>query len=83
MRRIYPPAAYKHVAKLVQEHIEAGLYGPGEKLPTIIELAELHNVKQNTAYAALKLLQRLGAITARRGVGYFVSTAQHKNATAE
>lgn len=76
MRRVYPPAAYKQVARLVQEHIEMGLYRPGEKLPTIVELAELHDVKQNAAYAALKLLQQQGTVTARRGVGYFASREQ-------
>lgn len=72
MRRVYPPAAYKRVARLVEDHIKAGLYRAGEKLPTIVELAELHDVTPSTSLAALKLLCDEKVIVARRGVGYFV-----------
>lgn len=72
MRRIYPPAAYKRVALLLREHIEAGLYRPGEKLPTITELAELHDIKPGASFEALRLLVAEGIVVPRRGDGYYV-----------
>lgn len=73
MRRIYPPAAYKRVAQVVREHIEASLYAPGEQLPTIAQLAVLHEVTPSVAYAALQLLCDQGLVVARRGNGYYVN----------
>lgn len=58
----------------MREHIEAGLYKPGEKLPTIVELTVLHDIKANAAYAALRLLCQEGYAVARRGSGYYVTT---------
>lgn len=72
MRRVYPPAEYRRVAHLLWEHIEAGLYRPGEKLPTVTELAELHGIKQGAAFASLRLLTDEGLVIARRGCGYYV-----------
>ena len=72
MKRVYPPAEYRRVAHLLWEHIEAGLYRPGEKLPTVVQLAELHGIKEGAAYEALRLLTDEGVVVARRGQGYYV-----------
>lgn len=73
MRRVYPPAAHKRIADLLREHIETGLYVPGEKLPTIDQFASLHSVRPGVAYEALRLLCLEELVVARRGDGYYVS----------
>lgn len=56
-------AAYKRVAEDIRNAIEAGTYPPGADLPSGKEIATAHNITQETALKALRLLAREGHIT--------------------
>lgn len=67
-----PP--YVQVADAVRATIEAGQYGPGDKLPTHAELVSAYGVSVATVKKALSTLQAAGLIVSRRGEGAFVRT---------
>jgi DNA-binding transcriptional regulator YhcF (GntR family) len=53
--------------------IAAGRLGPGERLPSVRELAERVGVNVNTARAAYRKLEEEGLIISRHGAGTFVA----------
>jgi DNA-binding transcriptional regulator YhcF (GntR family) len=53
--------------------IGGGLFPPGEKLPSVRELAELAEVNVNTARSVYRRLEEDGFIVSRHGAGTFVS----------
>ena len=66
---------YLQIAEAVRSAIAAGLYRPGESLPSLRALAlELH-VNPNTVQRAYDELEREGLVYSQRGKGLFV-TAQ-------
>lgn len=64
---------YRRVADELRAKINSGAYGPGDKLPTQIELAEESRVSRPTVVEAINLLRRDGLIVTRRGQGMFVA----------
>ena len=73
MNRAFTPTALVHkaaswqIAKQLRSAIAAGVWRPGERLPTELELADMFNVSRNTAREALKLLTATGLLTSVRG----------------
>jgi DNA-binding GntR family transcriptional regulator len=65
-----PP--YIQVAEAIRAEIEAGEYGPGDKLPIQAELVSAYGVSVATVKKALARLQNSGLIVSRRGEGAFV-----------
>jgi GntR family transcriptional regulator len=64
---------YLQIAEAVRSAIAAGVYRPGESLPSLRALAlELH-VNPNTVQRAYDELEREGLIYSRRGKGLFVA----------
>ncbi|MGW1778666.1 GntR family transcriptional regulator [Streptomyces sp. NPDC002143] len=63
---------YQRIAAELRAAIEAGRYGPGERLPGENELMAAHGVARMTARQALGVLQAEGMVEARKGVGVFV-----------
>lgn len=63
------------IAKQLREAISAGVWAPGERLPTEQELADTFDVSRATAREALKLLSATGLVRSARGGqgGTFVS----------
>ncbi|MFC0446966.1 FadR/GntR family transcriptional regulator [Rhodococcus jostii] len=55
------------IAKQLRSAIADGVWGPGERLPTEMDLAETFDVSRNTAREALKLLSATGLLTSSRG----------------
>lgn len=66
------PAAYQLVIDHITSGIRAGLYKPGDKLPTIANLAKLVGVSQTAVKTALLLLNKEGVVVGRQGKGTFV-----------
>jgi len=65
----------KHLIAL----IGSGVYEPGQKLPSQVELASQLGVSRATLREALHDLEREGVISVRHGVGTFVaSSCQHR-----
>ncbi|GAA5066668.1 phosphonate metabolism transcriptional regulator PhnF [Roseibacterium beibuensis] len=56
----------------LSEEIADGHYGPGDKLPTELQLAERFGVNRHTVRRALANLAEAGIVHARRGAGVFV-----------
>lgn len=63
------------IARQLREAITAGIWVPGERLPTEQELADTFEVSRATAREALKLLSATGLVRSARGAqgGTFVS----------
>jgi GntR family transcriptional regulator len=66
-------AIYLQIADHISERILAGTWKPGERLPSIRELAEASEVNPNTVMRSYNYLQDLGIIYNQRGIGYFVA----------
>ncbi|MCD7445261.1 GntR family transcriptional regulator [Streptomyces lincolnensis] len=63
---------YQRIAAELRAAIEAGEYGPGERLPGENDLMATYEVARMTARQALGVLQAEGVVEARKGAGVFV-----------
>mgnify|MGYP002662755822 CR=1 FL=1 len=75
-RRSAPIA--ERLADLMGQQITDGVYQPGDKLPSLRELAQLHRYAKNTVVSAFDLLVSRGMIEPRRGSGFYVSQQLRK-----
>jgi GntR family transcriptional regulator len=64
---------YLQIVAEVREAIAAGVYKPGEMLPSLRVLAIDLRVNPNTVQRAYDQLEREGAVVVKRGVGLFVA----------
>ncbi|WP_175168544.1 aminotransferase-like domain-containing protein [Achromobacter kerstersii] len=60
------------LAKLIGQQIADGVYRPGDKLPSLRELSQLHRYAKNTVVVAFEMLVARGLVEPRRGSGFFV-----------
>jgi GntR family transcriptional regulator len=72
---------YLQIADAVRTAVAAGLYRPGEALPSLRALAIDVQVNPNTVQRAYDALEREGLVFSRRGRGLFV--AQEGTASAQ
>lgn len=63
---------YETIKTEMQARIVEGRYKPGDKLPTVKELAEEFGVNINTAVKGMHDLKTLGILEAKQGRGYTV-----------
>ncbi|MFH8340420.1 GntR family transcriptional regulator [Streptomyces sp. AM6-12] len=63
---------YQRIAAELRAAVDAGRYGPGDRLPGENDLMAEHGIARMTARQALGLLQAEGIAEARRGAGVFV-----------
>ncbi|WP_062515942.1 GntR family transcriptional regulator [Demequina gelatinilytica] len=61
------------VEEQLLDDIDAGLWGPGDRLPAESELAARFGVNRLTVREAISSLRRVGRVVARQGAGTFVS----------
>lgn len=66
-------AIYPQLVEIIKRRIIAGVYPPGERLPSVRELAEDSGVNPNTMQRALVQLESEGLLNTRRTSGRFVS----------
>jgi DNA-binding transcriptional MocR family regulator len=64
---------YEHLARLLAERIEQGLYQSGERLPSVRSLSSEHGVSISTVQQAYNHLEDRGLIQPRPRSGYFVA----------
>lgn len=64
---------YAQILEIIQLRIIAGVYKPGEKMPSVRELAAEAGVNPNTMQKALSELERSGLVTALRTSGRVVT----------
>jgi len=65
-------ALWQSIADAVSEEIRSGAYGPGERLPTEMQLAERFGVNRHTVRRAIASLQDQGMVRIEQGRGTFV-----------
>ncbi|MDW8848395.1 PLP-dependent aminotransferase family protein [Erwinia sp. MMLR14_017] len=65
---------YQHLADLLAQRIEQGLYLSGERLPSVRTLSNEHGVSISTVQQAYHLLEERRLITPQPRSGYFVTS---------
>jgi GntR family transcriptional regulator len=66
-------AIYLQIADLVCENVLSGAWKPGDRIPSVRELAGEIEVNPNTVVRTYAYLQDQGIIQNQRGLGYFVA----------
>jgi GntR family transcriptional regulator len=64
---------FLQIADNISEKVMEGKYPPGEKIPSVRDLAAEMGVNPNTVMRTYSELQSRGIIDNKRGVGYYVS----------
>lgn len=64
---------YLQIAGVVCEHILAGKWKPGERIPSVRDLAVDMEVNPNTIMRTYEVLQEMEVVTNRRGYGLYVA----------
>jgi len=64
-------AIYLQIADHVSEQILLGRWTPGERIPSVRELASELEVNPNTVMRTYEFLSQQNVITNKRGIGYF------------
>ncbi|MGJ7441927.1 GntR family transcriptional regulator [Aquipuribacter sp. MA13-6] len=78
-----PTPPYEQVRRQVAAHVSAGTLRPGQRLPTVRELAGRLGLSPNTVARAYRELERDGLVTTRRRVGTVVTAAPAGPAPAD
>jgi GntR family transcriptional regulator len=73
MEFAHTQAIYMQIADRLCENILEGAWKPGDRVPSIRELAEQTEVNPNTVMRTFGYLQDHGIIQNQRGIGYFVA----------
>lgn len=68
-----PIPIYHQLRTLIQEQIESGAWGPGDRIPTEQELCQMYDISRSPVRQALKELAYEGVLLRRPGRGTFVS----------
>ena len=66
-------ALYLRLARIFRQHIRAGLWLPGQQIPTLPELCQTFSVSRTPVRQALALLIADGLVSSTSGRGTFVS----------
>lgn len=64
---------FLQIADSISEKVIGGQYPPGEKIPSVRDLASEMGVNPNTVMRTYTELQQRGIIDNRRGIGFYVS----------
>ena len=64
---------YTQLVEQIRLRIAAGAYAPGERLPSVRDLALSAGVNPNTMQRALAELERIGLVFSQRTAGRFVT----------
>lgn len=64
---------YLQVVQQVKHRVATGVLNPGERLPSVRDIAEQLRVNPNTVAKAFTELERQGVVETRRGTGTYVA----------
>lgn len=70
-RNSYEPA-YSQLANIIRRQVSAGLFRPGDRLPSESQLCESYQVSPMTVRRAINLLVEAGVVSTAQGRGTFV-----------
>lgn len=68
-----PVPIFRQIGDHVRRAVAAGVYRPGEMIPSLRAMAMELTVNPNTVQRAYEALEREGLIRGRKGVGMFVT----------
>ena len=68
-----PEPLFEQIGQRVKEAVASGLMAPGDRLPSVRELARDLAINPNTVARAYEALERDGVIVRRQGSGCFVT----------
>ena len=68
-----PVPVYLQIVDHIRRAVAAGIYHPGELIPSQRALALQQTVNPNTVQRAYEVLEREGLVRARKGVGMYVT----------
>ena len=71
---------YRQIADDIRQAIAAGVYKPGEMIPSIRATSLKTTVNPNTVQRTYEVLEREGLVRARKGLGMFVTARGAKQA---
>lgn len=71
--RSTPTAAYHQFHMGIRRLIQSGRLRPGQRLPTVSEMCQAHQLSRTTVQRAIGELSREGFLTCRRGSGCYVA----------
>ncbi len=74
MEFINTKGIFLQIADSISEKIMEGKFPPGEKIPSVRDLASEMGVNPNTVMRTYTELQTRGIIDNKRGVGYYVNS---------
>jgi GntR family transcriptional regulator len=69
---------FLQIADNISEKVIGGLYPPGEKIPSVRDLATEMGVNPNTVMRTYTELQTRGIIDNKRGIGFYVMEGASK-----
>lgn len=64
---------YSQLIEQIQLQILSGIYSPGEKIPSVREMASIASVNPNTMQKALTELEKKGLLYTQRTAGRFIT----------
>ena len=73
---------FQQVADSIRHAIAAGVFAPGDAIPSVRAQSLKLKINPNTIQRAYEMLEREGIIESRRGIGMFVSKASEGPARA-
>ncbi len=68
-----PQPIFQQIGDHIRHAVAAGVYRPGEAIPSLRAMALELQVNPNTVQRAYETLEREGLVAARKGVGMFVT----------
>jgi GntR family transcriptional regulator len=71
-------AIYLQIADLMCENVLAGVWKPGERIPSIREMAESIQVNPNTIMRTYGFMEDQGIIHNQRGIGFFLAPTAYE-----
>lgn len=67
------PADYERLISDIEQKIRTGELKPGDRLPSIAELAERYETSKTTVKDAIRILRREGRIRTHQGKGMWIA----------
>src|SRR5271154_2813673 len=74
---------YRQIIDQVHAARASGAIGPGDRLPTVRQLAVDLSINPNTVMRAYRELELTGALTTHQGTGTFITHAKVEQSAAE
>lgn len=81
--RLAPSSQYEVIADELRQQIQRGDYEPGDRLPSVRELASAHAVGNMTAAQALRVLESEGFLVSKDRRGFFVQPPEEWGVVVE